>query len=409
MKYSNANFLESFRLKYTKLLILKSIFIFLIFSCARSNQEDALAWMDVPIVGASQTENYLHLLEGKKIGVVTNQSGRIDETHLVDSLLALNVNIVRVFSPEHGFRGDADAGEHVNNQVDKKTGLQLISLYGTNKKPTKSQLDGLEVLVFDIQDVGVRFYTYISTLHYVMQACAENNIKLIVLDRPNPNGSYVDGPVLDTNFTSFVGMHTVPIVHGMTIGEYAKMINGEGWLGNDLVTDLKIIPLANYSHDSYYSLPVPPSPNLRSDLSIQLYPSLCLFEATTVSIGRGTEFPFEIYGHPAFKSESYSFVPKSSFGAKSPKMEGETCKGYRLSNNDLSFPRKFELSFLINACQELEGQKFIETSRFFNLLAGNDVLQQQLIDHVSEEEIRASWSAGLEEYRKIRLRYLLYP
>ncbi len=418
MKYSNAKFLGTFRLKYTKVLCLKSIFIFLISSCGYSNSpqqeekelvvlEDQIEQVASVSVGAEQTTDYLPLLEDKKVGIVGNQSSLIGQTHLVDSLLTLDVNVKKVFSPEHGFRGKADAGEHVSSEKDQKTGLPIVSLYGKNKKPTQDQLKGLDILVFDIQDVGVRFYTYISTLHYVMEACAEANIPLIVLDRPNPNGHYVDGPVLDMKYKSFVGMHPVPIVYGMTIGEYGQMINGEGWLEKNYTCDLTVIPCKGYDHDTPYSLPVPPSPNLRSDVSIQLYPSLCILEATTVSVGRGTDGPFERYGHPDFPEMDFKFMPKSGPGSKSPKHMNVKCYGYNMGDA----PRretKFDLNFLLNSSKLLKGKTFIDRSRMFNLLSGNAELAEQLKVGKSEEDIRSSWEEKLNAFKLIREKYLIY-
>lgn len=359
-------------------------------------------------VGAQSLLHVLTLLENKKVGIVGNQSSLVGKTHLVDTLISSKVNVVRVFSPEHGFRGDADAGEIVSNGKDTKTGLTIISLYGKNKKPKNDQLTGIDIMIFDIQDVGVRFYTYISTLHYVMQACAENNIELIVLDRPNPNGHYVDGPVLDTAFKSFVGMHPIPVVHGMTIGEYAQMINGESWLGENITCKLIVVPCEGYSRIMHYSLPVPPSPNLRSDLSIQLYPSLCLLEATTVSIGRGTDFPFEVYGHPDFPNTDFSFTPKAGFGSKDPKHEAKQCNGYHLIEKKYQRMEQFDLSFLIQANNLLMGKTFVDRADFFNLLAGNDILIQQLKNGLSEEEIRSSWEPKLSEFKEMRKKYLIY-
>ncbi len=359
-------------------------------------------------VGAQNMRNIVAELKDKRVGIVGNQSSLVGNTHLVDTLLNSKVNVIRVFSPEHGFRGDADAGEIVSNGQDARTGLTIISLYGKNKKPKKDQLEGIDVLIFDIQDVGVRFYTYISTLHYVMQACAENNISLMVLDRPNPNGHYVDGPILDMKFSSFVGMHPIPIVHGMTIAEYAQMINGEGWLGENLKCDLTVIPCEGYTHNMPYSLPVPPSPNLRSDLSIQLYPSLCLLEATTVSVGRGTDFPFEVYGHPDFPETDFVYTPKSGFGSKDPKQEGKRCNGYHLTDSIYQRMYKLDFSFLVNANKQLNGKLFIDRDNFFNLLSGNDVLIEQLKQGKSEQEIRASWEPGLSAFKEKRKKYLLY-
>lgn len=359
--------------------------------------------------GAENLVYYLYDLERKNVGVVANHSSVIGNTHLVDTLLSLSVNIAKVFSPEHGFRGHADAGEHLESSVDNITGLPLISLYGNNRKPTPEQMKGIDIMIFDIQDVGVRFYTYISTLHYVMEACAERNIPLIVLDRPNPNGNYVDGPVLQKEYTSFIGMHPVPIVYGMTIGEYAQMINGEKWLKDSLTCDLSVVPLKNYMHDSEYSLPVAPSPNLRTDLAIRLYPSLCLLEATTVSIGRGTEHPFECFGHPDFPDNQFCFTPESGFGAKNPKQDKTKCFGFNLMAEKNKRPDQLNLEYLIIARELLDSNTFIDQSGFFNRLAGNGELAVQLMNRVSEDEIRASWEPALSDFKKIREKYLLYP
>lgn len=415
MKYSNDNFFSSNWLKYTKDLCLKSLFIFLITSCNGAEIENGAVTntlannnQDEVVVGAERINEYLPLLEGKKVGVVGNQSSMIGETHLVDSLLSLNVNIVKVFSPEHGFRGDADAGEKVKSGNDLKTGLPLVSLYGNNKKPTIEQLKGIDIVIFDIQDVGVRFYTYISTLHYVMEACAEQKLPVIILDRPNPNGHYVDGPVLDSNFTSFVGMHQVPIVHGMTIAEYGWMVNSEGWLKAGVKCELTTINCLNYNHSTPYSLPIAPSPNLRSDVSIQLYPSLCLLEATTVTVGRGTDGPFERYGHPDFPDTLWSFIPKPGYGSKDPKHNGEKCYGYNLNNETYYRMYQLDLSFLMNSNVLLGGKLFDGRARFFNLLAGNDVLIEQINSGMTEDEIRLTWQEDLLEFKLIREKYLLY-
>lgn len=414
MKYSNDNFFSSNWLKYTKDLCLKSLFIFLIASCSNQGAnaspsiEETQEEAKEIIVGAERVDAYLPMLIGKNVGIVGNQTSMINDVHLVDSLLSLGVNVKKVFSPEHGFRGDADAGEKVSSTVDKKTGLPLVSLYGKNKKPYKEQLTGLDVVVFDIQDVGVRFYTYISTLHYVLEACAESDIPVIILDRPNPNGHYVDGPILDPNFKSFVGMHQVPIVHGMTIGEYGKMINEEGWLTNNIKCDVTVIPCENYSHSTPYSLPIHPSPNLRSDISIQLYPSLCLLESTTVTVGRGTEGPFERYGHPDFPDTLWSFIPKPGPGSKNPKHNGEKCYGFNLNQIEYERMYKLDLSFLMNANKLLDGKLFEDKAKFFNLLAGNDLLLKQIQDGMSEDEIRITWQEGLDKFKAIRAKYLLY-
>jgi len=364
------------------------------------------------IVGANQTRNYIPQLKGKRLGIVANQTSVIfkgDNTyiHLVDSLIALNIDIKKVFAPEHGFRGNADAGEIVKDGIDTKTGLPIVSLYGKNKKPSQEQLKDIDLIVFDIQDVGARFYTYISSLHYVMEACAEQNIPLLILDRPNPNGHYIDGPILEKEHNSFVGMHPVPIVHGMTIGEYAKMINGEGWLNNKATCKLTIIPIKNYLHNRSYSLPINPSPNLPNDVAINLYPSLCFFEGTNVSAGRGTSLQFQIYGAPTLPKTEFSFVPKPNHGAKYPKHENKTCNGYNLTQ--LESLNTLDLSFLINAYSITENKSdFFISNGFFTKLAGTKTLQQQIEDGLTEQQIKATWKSGLDKYKHIRKAYLLY-
>ena len=419
MKYSYDKFILDFRLNYAKHLCLKSIFILLIFSCESAETKESLnappsenrIARPVILTAASSTQNYMHLLEGKAVGVVGNQTSMVDDVHLVDTLIGSGINVIRVFSPEHGFRGNADAGEHVANQKDKKTGLPIISLYGKNKKPYASQLEGLDIVVFDIQDVGVRFYTYISTLHYVMEACAENNIPLMILDRPNPNGHYVDGPVLDTNYRSFVGMHQVPIVHGMTIGEYGKMVNGEGWLNGGIKCDLTVIECSFYSHNDWWGISIPPSPNLKSNVSISLYPSLCLLEATDVTVGRGTDGPFERFGHPSFPDTlSYSFTPAPNLGSKSPKHNGKNCYGIDLSK-EMSSQRmdKMDLSFLIDAYKYMKGDMFRGKKKaMFYLLTGNNKMLGQLKKGMTEDEIRATWQEDLVAFKLIREKYLIY-
>jgi uncharacterized protein YbbC (DUF1343 family) len=365
------------------------------------------------IVGAEQTHLYLPLLQNKKVGIVANHTsiinrdkgqGTRDNVHLVDSLLKLKINIKKVFSPEHGFRGNADAGEKVKSNIDTKTKLPIISLYGKNKKPFPEQLKGLEVIVFDIQDVGARFYTYISTMHYVMEACAENNIQFIVLDRPNPNGNYVDGPILENEFKSFVGMHHVPIVHGMTVGEYAQMINNEGWLANGVKCNLEVIKMKNYNHNTEYELPIKPSPNLANMQAIYLYPSICLFEGTPISVGRGTEKSFQVIGHPQLKYD-FSFVPKPTTGAKEPLLKGETCYGLDLSA--VKVKKELDLSYLIQFYNSYpDKEQFFQ--KFFNLLAGNSTLQEQIKQGKTEAEIKATWQKGLVEFKAKRKKYLLY-
>lgn len=366
------------------------------------------------IVGANQTENYLNLLKGKNVGVVANQTSVIfkDEiqqgsTHIVDSLLALNIKVTKVYSPEHGFRGTADAGEYIENGVDEKTGLPIFSLYGKNRKPPKEFLKDIDVMLFDVQDVGVRFYTYISTLHYVMETSAELNIPVIILDRPNPNGHYIDGPILESEVKSFVGMHPVPIVYGMTIGEYGKMINGEKWLENGLQCDLTVIPLKNYTYDSEYDLPIKPSPNLPNAQSINLYPSVCFFEGTTLSCGRGTEMQFQVFGAPFLPKETFdfSFTPQPNFGAKTPKHQGEVCFGRDLRTVErLSEVR---LDWLIEAYVAAPDQKSFFND-FFPKLAGTKKLQEQIEKGMSVAAIKETWKPGLESFRKIREKYLLY-
>ncbi|MFY0604816.1 MAG: DUF1343 domain-containing protein [Flavobacteriaceae bacterium] len=358
--------------------------------------------------GADRTELYLSKLKGKRVAIVANQTSVIKKsngyTHLVDSLLSLGVHIKKVFAPEHGFRGKADAGEIVKDGVDTKTGLSIISLYGKNKKPSQEQLKGIDIVVFDIQDVGARFYTYISSLHYVMEACAEASMKVIVLDRPNPNGHYIDGPLLETAHKSFVGMHPVPVVYGMTIGEYGKMINGEKWLANKIKSKLTVIPLKNYTHQSEYSLPIKPSPNLPNDKAINLYPSLCFFEGTNVNAGRGTDKQFQIYGSPFLQQKGFTFTPKANEGSKYPKHQHMICYG-----EDLSAHKKLaslDLSWLIKAYRQNKTKHYFNA--FFTKLAGTKKLQEQIEKGISEDEIKASWKEGLDRFKKVRDKYLMY-
>ena len=356
--------------------------------------------------GADNFASYLPLLKDKKIGIVTNQTGILShQTHLVDFLLSKNINIQTIFAPEHGFRGTADAGEHIIDGKDAKTGLPIISLYGDNRKPKPEQLTGLDIVVFDLQDVGLRFYTYLSTLHYVMEACAENNVPLIILDRPNPNGNIVDGPILEKEFTSFVGMHPVPVLYGMTIGEYGKMINGEKWLQNSLQCKLTVIPCIYYNRKMSYNLPIKPSPNLPNDQAINLYASLCLFEGTNVSVGRGTEKQFQIYGSPFLPKSDFSFVPKPNFGAKEPMHKNQICYGEDLSA--LAKVKQLELKWLLKAYKETSDKsKFFNP--FFTKLAGTKQLQQQIEAGTSEKEIRKSWEKGLNDFKEMRKKYLIY-
>lgn len=358
------------------------------------------------ISGADNSSAYLPLLKDKKVGIITNQTGILsDKTHLVDFLLDKKINVQKIYAPEHGFRGTADAGELIKDGKDTKTGLPIISLYGNNKKPKPEQLAEIDVMVFDLQDVGARFYTYISSLHYIMEACAENNIPLIVLDRPNPNGSIVDGPILEKEHTSFVGMHQIPLLHGMTIGEYAKMINGEKWLKNGVECKLTVIPCMNYNREMAYSLPVKPSPNLPNDQSINLYASLCLFEGTNVSSGRGTEMQFQIYGSPFLPKSSFSFTPMPNFGAKDPMHNGKLCYGEDLTK--IEKVKQLELKWLIKAYNSTS-----DKSKFFNdffvKLAGTKKLREHIEAGVSESEIRKSWEKGLNDFKTMRQKYLIY-
>ena len=358
-----------------------------------------------PIAGAEQFFRYIPQLAGKKVALVVNQTSVVVNTHLVDTLKKKKVNIVKIFGPEHGFRGKADAGEHVNTDKDSATGVLVVSLYGDNKKPKPEQMQGVDVVVFDIQDVGARFYTFLSTLHYVMEACAEANIPLILLDRPNPNGYYIDGPVLLNKFHSFVGMHPIPIVHGMTLGELAQMINGEKWLKNGIQCQLTVIKVVDYTHKTRYSLPIKPSPNLPNDLSIQMYPSLCLFEGTNMSMGRGTLFPFQVLGYPDKKFGAFTFTPMSIAGmSKKPPYEGQVCYGMDFRNGKQ--PEGFHIRYLLDAYKKADTAKFF--NNFFEKLAGTDQLKLQIKAGKSEEEIRKSWKPGLDIFKEDRKKYLLY-
>lgn len=363
-----------------------------------------------PVPGSYQIELYKNLIEGKSVAMVANQTSMVGETHLVDTLISIGINIKAIFAPEHGFRNMADAGETIVDSKDPKTGVPLISLYGTHFKPTPADLAGIDLVIFDIQDVGVRFYTYISTLHYVLEACAENHIKCIVLDRPNPNGFYVDGNILDTAYTSFVGMHPVPVVHGMTIGEYAEMINGEGWLKGGVKCDLIVIKCKNYTHETYYDLPIKPSPNLPNQNSVYLYPSICFFEGTNISLGRGTPFPFQVYGSPFLPDKGFSFIPESVPGAKNPPLLGIKCYGIDLRDaiKDGQIPSpKINLKWLIDAYRV-----FPDKSKFFipyfDVLSGGPTLREQIQKGMTAEQIRKTWKSGLVKFSKIREKYLLY-
>jgi len=365
--------------------------------------------------GAECMERYLPFLEGKRVAVCGNQTSVVGKTHLVDTLLSRNVNIVKLFCPEHGFRGQAEAGATIASGKDPLTGLPVVSLYGKNKKPTAEQLQNVDIVLFDLQDVGCRFYTYISTLHYVMEAAAENGVNVIVLDRPNPNGFYVDGPVLDPQYKSFVGMHPVPVVYGMTIGEYARMINGEKWLANGVQCDLTVILLEGYTHETRYVLPVAPSPNLQTVEAVYLYPSLCFFEGTNVSVGRGTDHPFEMYGAPGMRAGDYRFTPHAIPGvSENPPFKDVECAGFLLSEiASYEFyklvPGELDLSYLMTAYQNCPDKaSFFLKNNFFDKLAGTAQLRKQIVEGATDEEIRASWQPGLDAFKAVRAKYLLY-
>jgi uncharacterized protein YbbC (DUF1343 family) len=385
-------------------LVKKSLLPFLIFlitGCACTGQSTK------PVTGAERLDVLLPMLAGKKVGMLVNHTATVGGAHLADTLIRRGIAVRKIYSPEHGFRGTADAGEHVKDGVDPRTGVPVISLYGSSSKPSAQQLEGVDVVLFDIQDVGARFFTYISSLHYMMEACAENGKKLVVLDRPNPNGNYVDGPLREEAFRSFVGMHPVPVVHGMTVGEYAKMVNGEGWLANGIRCDLEVVAMKGYMHSDTYHVPLKPSPNLPNDAAITLYPSVCLFEGTVISVGRGTDNPFQIAGHPSLTGMTFTFTPRSIEGmAKTPPLEGKLCYGkdFRVDGH----LRRFTLSYLIEFYKMFpEKDKFFNS--YFEKIAGTADLREQIQSGMSEEDIRKTWQPGLEAFRKIRATYLLYP
>ena len=358
--------------------------------------------------GAEQTNLYVSDLKGKTIALVVNHTSMIGKMHLADSLLSLGIKIKTIFAPEHGFRGTADAGEHVENGIDKKTGLPIVSLYGNNKKPSADQLEGIDVVIFDIQDVGARFYTYTSTMHYVMEACAEQSKKLLILDRPNPNGHYVDGQVLNKKFASFVGLNPVPVVHGCTVGELAQMINGEGWLAGNKKCNLQIVKCLGYKHSTPYNPPIATSPNLPNLQSMLLYPSICFFEGTDVSVGRGTDKQFQVIGSPNLKNGSFTFTPEDKPGAKNPPQKGKLCYGEDLSKIDAR-NQAFTLKYVIDYYKKSDNKaKFFSSPSFFDKLAGSDTTRKQIIAGMTETQIRASWKADLDNYKTIRKKYLLY-
>jgi uncharacterized protein YbbC (DUF1343 family) len=381
------------------------------------------------VPGAERMEVYLPLLKGKAVAVFANQTSMVKNTHLVDTLIKKSINIVKIFGPEHGFRGTADAGEHVTDAKDKKTGIPVVSLYGDHKKPTAADLKDVDVLIFDIQDAGVRFYTFISSLEYYLEAALENHKPLLILDRPNPNGFYVDGPVLDMKFKSFIGMQPIPIVYGMTVGEYALMLTGENWLSKqanaintynittkpnaDTPFHIQVIKCKNYDHNSKYILPVMPSPNLKSMQSIYLYPSTCFFEGTVLSEGRGTDAPFQIFGHPSLPKNLYAFTPAPNAGAKSSKCFNQQCYGWNVggTNEEVlkKLNKKIQLKYFIDAYKLFPGKdSFFLKNNFINKLAGNDVFMQQIKTAKTETAIRKSWEPKLTAFKKIRKKYLLY-
>lgn len=391
--------------KNNKLITLVIVYFTVIISYA---QKVEIKPYNSVTIGAQQFKLYLPKLKNKKVAIVTNQTGVINGISIVDTLLKLKVNIKKIFGPEHGFRGNTEAGEKVNSNIDKKTGLPVISLYGSNKKPAAKDLQGIDVVVYDIQDIGVRFYTYISTMCYVMEACAENKKEMIILDRPNPNGFYVDGPVLKDEFKGFLGLHNVPLVYGMTCGEYAQMANNEGWLNNKCMTKLTVIPCLNYDRKSSYDLPVNPSPNIPNSSAILLYPSLGLFEGTVMSMGRGTKMPFQVLGHPNYPDTSFSFMPLPSELSKNPKYVNERCYGLDLRKAPYlaEHPHKINLNWLSTCFNKLNRTDFFDKN--FNYHAGNTELQEQIKSGMFENEIRKSWEKDLEVFRSIRKKYLIY-
>ncbi|MBC8111390.1 MAG: DUF1343 domain-containing protein [Verrucomicrobia bacterium] len=402
-----------------KNIILITLIFLIFFACGRKTQFPAqpktpkVQTKNEPInteidtilqVGAEQLDLYLPDLQGKRVGMVVNHTSLVGKTHLVDTLLKYQIQLKKIFAPEHGFRGEADAGEKIINSTDPKTGIPLVSLYGKNKKPSAEQLADIEVVIFDMQDVGTRFFTYISTMHYVMEAAAENDKKVIILDRPNPNGHLIDGSMLVPKFKSFVGMHNIPLLHGLTIAELANMINGEGWLAGGMKCKLKTVPNKNYKHHKSYILPVRPSPNLPNQQAVLLYPSVCLLEGTVLSVGRGTDFPFQVIGGNNPVYGSFTFTPKSAFGARKPLLENQTCFGIDLRNESTN---GFTLKYLIDFYQKSPDKANFFNS-YFDTLVGTDVLKKQIIAGMTEEQIRQTWQTDLEKYKTLRKKYLLY-
>lgn len=388
-------------------------------ACAGKISDEGTAFKnEIPakkvLPGAYQTDRYLPMLRDKRVATVVNHTSMIGRTHLVDSLITLGVNLQLIFAPEHGFKGTAYNGEEIKDGVYKEN-IPIRSLYGKTRKPSALDMEAIDVIVFDIQDVGARFYTFSSTLHHVMDAAAQYEKEVIILDRPNPNGHYVDGPVLEEQLTSFVGMHPVPVVYGMTIGEYGQMINGEGWLTDQRSCALEVIPNANYSHDTPYDLPIPPSPNLPNQRSILLYPSLCFFEGTVMNEGRGTDRQFQVFGHPDWPDKSFQYTPESMSSSRYPKHEGKRCGGVDLTSlnpGEIYGWKRLNLAFVMSAYAQLKGKistPFFTENGWFDKLAGTKQLREMIIAGKSEEEIRASWQEGLNNFKEIRQNYLIYP
>jgi uncharacterized protein YbbC (DUF1343 family) len=406
----SAMYFSRFKLKSVNknkhLIVLLTLYLMLFTSTAQNTEIKPYKSV---ITGAEQFEKYITALKGKRVAVVTNQTGLIRNTSIVDTLLSLKINVRKIFGPEHGFRGNTEAGEKVSSNIDAKTRLPVISLYGSNKKPAAKDLQDVDIVVYDIQDLGVRFYTYISTMCYVMEACAENKKPLIVLDRPNPNGFYIDGPVLKEEFSGFLGLHPVPVVYGMTCGEYAQMVNSEGWLKNKVKCSLTVIPCRNYERKCSYDLPVKPSPNIPNIKAILLYPSLGLFEGTVMSLGRGTDMPFQVIGHPQFGGGDIEFTPKPSKLSAKPKYVNEACRGLDLRESDYitNHPGKIELRWLIESFSNINQVEFFDKN--FNYHAGNSELQKQIKEGMDMESIRQSWQEDIGGFKKIRKNYLLYP
>lgn len=392
------------------LIRMKTSFLVITFTVLTSFMNASFKGDKAPVAGADQFGLYKDIIADKNVAIVANQTSMAGKLHLVDFLVSAGINVKVIFAPEHGFRDLADAGEKINSGKDPLTGITIISLYGSHQKPGREDLSGIDIVIFDIQDVGVRFYTYVSTLHYVMESCAENHVKCLILDRPNPNGFFIDGNIPDPAYRSFVGMHPVPIVHGMTVGEYAGMINGEGWLKDGMKCDLDVIKCKKYTHKTEYELPVKPSPNLPNQTSVYLYPSICFFEGTMISLGRGTSFPFQVYGSPELPDNGFSFTPESLPGAKNPPLLGKKCFGVDLRDaiKQNFVPRPMiNLEWLISAYNDFPDKQTFFT-KYFDVLAGGPALREQIQKGMSPELIRASWRDGLGEFSRIREKYLIY-